>query len=74
MGRIILSSVICLFVPHFSTVSLKRHDTRRGLMKKKYLFGISLQLISETFSFWEELSEILSQMHKGLDINYPLCL
>jgi len=43
-------------------------------MKKKYLFGISLQLISETFSFWEELSEILSQMHKGLDINYPLCL
>jgi len=33
---------------------------------------LSLQILSEIFSFYEELSDIGSKMYIGLHVNYPL--
>jgi hypothetical protein len=43
MRRIILSSVTCLALPHFSTLCYKRHDFRKKLLNMKYVFWFSLQ-------------------------------
>ena len=50
MRSIILTSVACLALPYFSTLSRKRHDFRKQLLNIKCMFGFSLQLLSETFS------------------------
>jgi len=47
--------------------------------KNKFLLlnvccGFSLELFSENFSFYEELSEILSKMYTCLHVKYPLFL
>jgi hypothetical protein len=52
MHHFILSSVTCLTVQYFSTLSHKRHDFRGGKssLNTKCVFSfISLQLLSETF-------------------------
>jgi hypothetical protein len=50
MRRIILSSVGCLPVPYFSTLSHKRHDLQKKmLLNMKCVFWFSLQLLFETF-------------------------
>jgi hypothetical protein len=38
MRRVILSSVACLAVPYFSTLSHKRHDFRKNLLNVECLF------------------------------------
>jgi hypothetical protein len=48
-GTIILSSVACLAVPHFPTLSPKRLNFRRKLLNTKCVFWFSLQISSETF-------------------------
>jgi hypothetical protein len=45
MRRIILSSVACLIVQYFSTLSYKRQH----LVNIKRVFRFSLQVLSETF-------------------------
>jgi hypothetical protein len=47
---------------------------RNELLNVKYIFWFSLQLRLKYFPFWEELSEILTQMYIGLHVNYPLFL
>jgi hypothetical protein len=49
MRRIILSSVACLALQYFSTLSHKRHDFRKRLLNIKCFFWLCLQLLSETY-------------------------
>jgi hypothetical protein len=48
MRHIILSSVACLSLPYFFTLSHKRHDFRKKLLNIKRVFWFSLQLF-----FWK---------------------
>jgi len=45
----ILSSVACLALQYFSTLSDKRHDFRKTLLNMECVFCFSLQRSSETF-------------------------
>jgi hypothetical protein len=49
MRYIILSSVACLALPHFSTLSHTLHDFRKQIIEHKRMFSFSLELFSETF-------------------------
>ena len=49
MHRILLPSVACLAVPYFSTLSHKRHDFRKNVVKHKVIFLFSVKFLSETF-------------------------
>jgi hypothetical protein len=56
MRRIILSSVFCLALPYFPTLSHNRHDFRKTLIERKN-FLIFSTLLCETFI-------ILSRIHR----------
>ena len=71
---VILSSVACPALQYFSTLPHKRHDLRKKLLNIKHVFWFSLLLLSEHFSFYEELSEIWQEMYIGLQVKYPLFL
>jgi len=48
--RIILSSVVSLALPYFSTLSHKRHDLRENeIVNIKCVLGFSLQILPEIF-------------------------
>jgi hypothetical protein len=49
MRRIILSSVVCLAQPRFSTLSHKEHDFVTKALNIKVVFLFSVQVLSETF-------------------------
>jgi hypothetical protein len=62
MRRIILSSVACLAVPFFPTLSHKRHDFQKKPLNIKCAFRFFLQLLSETFL-------ILRRIQRGATVN-----
>jgi len=62
MRHIIFSSVACMAVPYFSTLSHKRHDLWKTFMNMKCVFWFSLQLSSEMFL-------ILRRIKRGIFIN-----
>jgi len=66
MRRFILS-VACLARPHFSTLSHKRSDFRKKVLEHK-MFGLSLQILSETF-----LSLRGIRPHLSIDVHKSSC-
>ena len=57
------SSVACLAVPYFSTLSYERQDIRDIFTEHR-----------RSFDFLYNFSDILSQMYIGLHVKYPLFL
>ena len=52
MRRIILSSVACMAVPHFSALSRKRHDLRKNVTKHKInVLNLSTVLVFKIYHF-----------------------
>jgi hypothetical protein len=73
----ILSTVACLVLPNFSTLSHTRQDFRqkKKLLNIKCVFWFSLQLLSETFLILRRTErEIWWKKNPGLYVKYSLLL
>ena len=57
----------------FTTLTHNRHDFRKKKLNIKCVFWLCLKLLSENFSFYEELSNIWSKMYI-VHVKYPLFL
>jgi len=75
MRRIILSSVACLVVPHFFTLSYIRHDFRQNITEHKICVLIFCTALSSKFLILRRIQpDILSKIYKGLHVKHPLFL
>jgi hypothetical protein len=61
-------------LPYFSTLSLQRHDLRKDLLNKIYLFRFSLQILSETFVILTKIKRDSITNMLSIHVNYPLFL
>jgi hypothetical protein len=57
----------------FFNLSYKRQDFSQKILNIKCVL-VPLQILSETFSFCEEMSEIWSDIDAGLYVKYPCIL
>jgi len=58
MSHVIMSSVACLVLQYFSTLSHNRCDFRKKSLNIKLCFGFLYNVCLKHFSFREEFSEI----------------
>jgi hypothetical protein len=66
MRRIILSSVACLAVPYFSTLSHKRHDFRKKVIEHKICVLIFSTNLSKTFLILRRIQrDIVINVHRS---------
>jgi ribosome biogenesis protein Nip4 len=69
----ILSSVDCLAVPNFSTLSHKQHALKK-VIENRMCFDFLYNFCLKQLLFYEELSEISSQIYVCPHVKYPLFL
>jgi hypothetical protein len=74
MRRVILSSVACLPLPHFSTLFHKRHDFRKNVTGQKTCVLIFSTNLSETFLIVRRIKrDITINVHRS-SCKVPLLL
>jgi len=67
MRHTILSSAAFLAVQYFRTLSHKRHHFRENFLNIKFVFGFSLQLLSEIFFFLGRIQrDIIIDVHTSI--------
>jgi len=71
MYHVILLFVTCLALPYFSKLYHKRHDFGKKLLNIKFSLYFLWKYCLKHFSFQEEFSEVLSQLHVGLHVKCP---
>jgi hypothetical protein len=69
----LLLSVVCLVLPDFSTLSMKRRDFRKNrVLNIKCVFLVFLQLVPEIFLILRRIQQDILCLR--LHVKYPLCL
>jgi hypothetical protein len=67
MRRVILSSVTCLALPYFSTVSHTRHSIRKNVIEHKMCVLIFSTILSEIFLIIKTIKrDIIINVHRSL--------
>ena len=74
MRRIMLSSVACLALPHFSTLSHNRHDFREKVIDHKVRVLIFSTILSENFLDLRRNERGVIKMYSGFHVQYSLFL
>jgi len=75
MRRILLSSVACLALPHYFHIILQTaRFSEKSHWKQNMCFDFLYKIRLKHFSFYEELSEIWSEMYIGLHVKKAFCL
>jgi hypothetical protein len=65
MRRIIFSSVACLALPYFSTLSHKWHDLRKNVIEHKMCVLIVSAILPETFFILRRIERDIINVHRS---------
>jgi len=70
----VLSSVVCLALQYFSTLSHKRYNLKKVTEHEICVLVFLYNFCLKHFSFWEEMNKMWLKMYIGLRVKYPLFL